>query len=67
MAVSMSVVSHRTNRMKDPRSMMPGMSMRCAARTRIRMRKSRVNEAVTIPNGNNLWAVSLVIVFQRIN
>lgn len=57
--VSIKVVSHRTKRMKDPRRMIPGMSRRCAAKTRMRRRKSRVKEAVTMPNGKSLCSVSL--------
>lgn len=50
----MRVVSHKTNKIKDPRRMMPGMSNRCAAKMSMRPRKSRVKEAVTIPKGKSL-------------
>ena len=54
MAVSIRVVSHSTNRMKDPSSMTPGIKSRLEARTRMTMRKRIVRPAVMIANGNSL-------------
>jgi len=53
-AVSMTLVSHRTNRTKEPSKMAPGISRRRAARTRMTSRKRMVRPPVTIANGNNL-------------
>lgn len=50
----MRVVSHNTNRMKEPSNMTPGMSSRLEARTRMTMRKRIVRPAVTIAKVNNL-------------
>lgn len=55
----MSVVSHKTNRMKDRRRTMPGLSCFCAARIRIKIRNNMVNDEVTIPKGNNLYDISV--------
>jgi len=49
----MSVVSHRTKRMKEPIRMPPGRSMRRPARMRIARRKSSVSEDVTMAKGNS--------------
>ena len=54
MAVSIRAVSHRTKRMKDPRRIMPGIRRRREARMRIRRRKRRVREAVTMVNVKSL-------------
>ena len=54
MAVSISVVSHSTKRMKEPSNITPGISMRRAARPRMRKRKRIVRPAVTIANVNSL-------------
>jgi len=58
MAVSMSVVSQSTNKMKEPRRMTPGISNRRAARMRIIRRNISVKPAVTTPNGKSLQDMS---------
>ena len=59
MAVSISVVSHRTKRMKLPRRIMPGISMRRAARMRMMMRKMIVSEPVMTAKVKSLCVVLL--------
>lgn len=56
--VSMSVVNHRTKRIKEQIKMIPGINIRLAARIRITRRKIKVSEAVTMPNGKSLRPVS---------
>ena len=41
--------------MKEPRSITPGIRIRRPARTRIRIMKRRVRDAVTTPNVKSLW------------
>lgn len=41
--------------MNEPRSMTPGIRIRRPARTRIRIMKRRVRDAVTTPNVKSLW------------
>lgn len=59
--VSMRVVSQSTNKMKDPRRMTPGISIRWAASIRIIRRNMSVKPDVTMPNGKSLRDVSCLV------
>jgi hypothetical protein len=59
MAVSIKVVSHSTNNMKEPSRMTPGMSSRLAARTRMTRRKRMVKLDVTIAKVKSLETLAI--------
>jgi hypothetical protein len=54
MALSISTVSHNTNKMKAPSNMPPGIKSLRPASMSIMMRKMMVKDAVTIANGKSL-------------